>query len=205
MKTLHNAVSPTLFAKVKSVIESEHFPWYYAATTAYTNKDTQYDELYNGSFAHVAFRDGNKNSECADLLEASLYTILDKMDIKLQKLHRIRIGYLPVSPVHTINPPHIDNIFKHNVGLLYLNDSDGDTYIYNERYDISEPVAPYNDKSIGLAFYEKVLNKTVTVMEQSTPEANKFITFDGFHFHSSSTPTKTKRRLAVNYVYSTND
>jgi hypothetical protein len=203
MKTLHDAVSPTLFSKVKSVIESEQFPWYYVATTAYTDKDKQYDELYNGSFAHVAFRDGKKNSECSDMLEAALYTILDKMNIKLQQLHRIRIGYLPVSPVHTINPPHIDVTYRHKVGLLYLNDADGDTYIYNEKYDPSYTM--YNDQRDSIVFYEKELNKTVTVMEQSAPQANKFITFDGLHFHSSSTPTKTKRRLAVNYVYSSDD
>jgi hypothetical protein len=186
------------------MIESEHFPWYYVANTAYTANDEQFDELYNGSFAHIAFNDGKKNSECSDLLEACLLSILDNMNIKLSKLHRIRIGYLPVSPVHTINPPHIDFIPKHKVGLLYLNDSDGDTYIYNEKYDDSTG-SMYNDHRDSIWYYEKVLNKTVTVKEQSTPVANKFVTFNGHHYHSSSSPVKTKRRITVNYVYSCYD
>jgi hypothetical protein len=204
MNTIHDAVNPLLFNRVKTLLEGEQFPWYYVATTAYTSDDNQYDELYNGSFGHIAYRDGIKNSECSDLLEACLYSVLDKAGEKLAKLERIRIGYLPVSPVYTVNPPHIDMIAPHKVGLLYLNDSDGDTIIYNEKFDLSIGTM-YNDHRDSIYYYEKRLQGKVTEMERSTPQANKFISFDGMHYHSSSTPLKTKRRIAINYVYKTHD
>jgi hypothetical protein len=69
--------------------------------------------------------------------------------------------------------PHIDNkLFPHGVLLLYLNDSDGDTYIYKE-----------NSREIK---------------ESITPKAGRVVFFDGNQIHSGGTPVKSNIRLVMN-------
>lgn len=197
-----DAVPVSLFLRIKRSVESETFPWFYTPTTAYTAAETSVENLYNGSFGHIALDNGRKNSEYSDILEAALLTALDGFGIELKTLHRIRVGFIPVCPVQTINPPHVDMVKPHKVGLLYLDDSDGDTIIYNEKYDPLVGGGPlYNDHRDILWYYEKDLGGQVSVMQKISPEKNKMIVFDGYHYHSSSSPTKTKRRIAVNYVF----
>lgn len=189
-----NAVPLSLFDKVKDFIESDNFPWFYSCNTAYTSNESRFDDLYNGSFGHVAVMDGRKNSEIAHSLEDCLLTVLDSVNKKLDRLHRIRIGFIPIGAVPIVNIPHVDVPYNHTVGLLYLNDSDGDTIVYNEKFN------PYGSYEIS-KYYEEHLNSQVTEYRRFTPEENKFIMFDGMHYHSSSTPIKTKRRIAVNFVF----
>lgn len=186
-----NAVPLSLFGKVKDFIGSDNFPWFYSNNTAYTLTNSQ--NLYNGSFFHIAMMDGRKNSEVAHSLEDCLYLVLESMNVSLNRLHRIRIGFIPISPVCHVNMPHVDVPFNHNVGLLYLNDSDGDTIVYKEKFQPS--------KKDVLQYFQQDLNGIVSELSRFTPRENKFIMFDGMHFHSSSTPIKTKRRIAVNFVF----
>lgn len=79
-----------------------------------------------------------------------------------------------------INTPHIDidpKIHPYNlIGLYYINDSDGDTIIYEGR-----------DKN-----NLKIANKI-------SPKKGRIILFDGSQYHSSSYPLKTDKRMVINY------
>lgn len=193
------AFLPSHFRNIKQKIESETFPWFYAASTAYTDQDAEYNSLYNGSFAHIAMDQGKKNSDISDALEYSFLAAADIIGFKVHRIHRIRIGLIPISPKPTINPPHIDMIGEHKVGLLYLNDSDGETYIYREKFDTS--FKQFNDRRDSINYYENNLNRKVIIEQSITPRENRLVLFDGLNYHSSSTPVKTKRRIAVNYVF----
>ena len=194
IKTFSNIVPMALFNKVKEDVESEHFPWYYVPTTAYTGDLSEsVSTLHNGSFQHTVFN-GVNNSDISDRLEDYLICALDACGLKLKKLYRIRVGMITVSNKNHVNPPHVDFPFPHKVGILYLTNSDGNTFIYNEKYD------PSSNMDI-LKYYQKKLNSTVTVMGSVKPKENKFVMFDGHHYHSSSTPVKTKRRITINYVF----
>lgn len=193
-----NATPRLLLEKARKIIEGENFSWFYQNNTAYSNSMPQFDELHNGSFSHIAVMDERKNSISADCLEDILLTILDPMGKELNKLHRIRIALIPIGQSNFVNHPHVDVPYNHTVGLLYLNDSDGDTIIYNERFN------PYGTLDVA-SYYEDTLNRQVTELKRITPEENKFVMFDGTHFHSSSTPAKTKKRLTVNFVFEAHD
>lgn len=186
----YDAVNDSLFRKARDIIFSDNFPWYYVAATAYTENVDQYETLYNGSFYHLA-----RNSEIANTLEDCLLVAADRAGVDVNKIHRIRIGMIPICPVVSVNPPHVDMEFPHNVGLLYMNDSDGHTHLYNEKYDCNY------EKNHSGQYYIEVLNKKVTIKEIILPAENKMVFFDGLTYHSSSPPTKTKRRIAVNYVF----
>jgi hypothetical protein len=191
---LYNAVCSGLFEKTKNQIFGDSFPWYYVAATAYTKDLEHHETLHNGSFYHLAMNNGIKNSEIANTLEDCLLVAADKVSITVKKIHRIRIGMNVISDSNHINPPHVDMDFPHKVGLLYLNDSDGNTILYNEKYDI-------NSNYDSSYYYIDYLKKKVTAKKQFVPVENKMIFFDGLTYHSSSTPAETKRRITVNYVF----
>lgn len=190
-----DAVNRCLFNKTKSVIFSNNFPWYYVATTAYTDYVEQHETLYNGSFYHLAMNNGVKNSEIAHTLEDCFLVAAEKACVPVNKLHRIRIGMIPICPIASINPPHVDMETPHKVGLLYLNNSDGHTYLYDQQYD------PNYSKNNSSLYYTEVLNRSMTIKQNILPQENKMIFFDGLTYHSSSAPVNTKRRIAVNYVF----
>jgi hypothetical protein len=197
MKILHDAVPYSLFHRLKTFIEDESFSWYYCKATAYGSDAIS--NLYSGSFSHTAFsHQHGKNSSFSDFSESCLYTILDKMEVKIKKLIRIRVGFIPISGEYYIHSPHVDFTIPHKVGILYMNDSDGDTILYNEKYDP-------NHLEGSFSYYQKVLKEKVSISERSTPKENKFIMFDGASYHSSSTPIKTKKRISINYTFETHD
>ena len=73
------------------------------------------------------------------------------------------------------NIPHVDLATPHKTLIYYVNDSDGDTLIFKERY-------------YGKADYSaKTIEKTIT------PKANRAVIFDGLKYHTGSVPTKNNR------------
>lgn len=74
--------------------------------------------------------------------------------------------------------PHVDNIKPHLALIYYVNDSDGDTIIYHQKY--------------------KENFRRLTVKKKIQPKAGKFVLFDGLHFHSATAPSKASHRCVVN-------
>jgi hypothetical protein len=71
--------------------------------------------------------------------------------------------------------------YDHKVLLYYVNDSDGDTILYNEVFEEYEEV-PEN----------------FTVNKTFTPIKGNALVFDGLIYHSSSKPTKNSKRIIIN-------
>ena len=70
---------------------------------------------------------------------------------------------------------HVDVKYEHLVCLYYVNDSDGDTFIF----DKTSKDTPFLLKSTKLEVVQKV-----------TPKKGRVVLFNGNRYHSSSGPTK---------------
>jgi hypothetical protein len=78
--------------------------------------------------------------------------------------------------------PHVDSQEnKFFSGILYLNDSDGYTFLFDQFY---------NDNFNNFTIYKKIL-----------PQANKLIIFDSNRYHASSNPYKNDFRTVINLVF----
>lgn len=100
------------------------------------------------------------------------------------KVTRIRAGLFQRSPFSGIHVPHVDFHYPHYTMLLYINESDGDTVLFNEKVDVTR-----EDWSYPQDF---------SVMGRVAPQSGKAVLFNGLHYHSSSTVTKHATRLAIN-------
>ena len=123
--------------------------------------------------------------------EENLFAILQPMITKVLKIFpigldvfRVRAGLMTRHPFNGLNYPHVDFHDPHYTFLYYVNDSDGDTFIFNEKVD---------HKST-----EHKMPESLTLMNRFTPKRGHAIIFNGLHYHASSTPEKHDGRIAIN-------
>jgi len=191
MMIIDNALSPQVFKSLKEQIFHGNFPWYFAYTSSFISAET----LSGFSFNHVPLMEDKILSNVGFECRSALLTISDKLNFKIKKIIRIRIGLLERKPEGKyVNIPHVDMIEQHFAGLLYLNDSDGETIIYNEKYDTQYNMNPVDH-------YNNVLERKVSIKQKVECKENRFMMFDGFHYHSSTCPTNVNRRIAINFNF----
>lgn len=188
--TCNDALSPTVFEKVKQLTFGGEVPWYATMTDYYSMEPNKYSH----SWAHFAVFDGKSMSPLGDTLMMAAFMALDKAGQNVDKIFRIRLGLHSISPQSFTGGPHVDYDSNHMVGLLYLNDSDGDTKLYRETYNPAANMDTYR-------YFAEVHGGRATVAETSTPQANKLICFNGMHYHSSSSPTTVAKRIVMNINY----
>ena len=87
---------------------------------------------------------------------------------------------------------HIDLAFEHLVVLYYVNDTDGDTFIFDKKTD-------YKNIKWASVINENELN----IVERISPKKGRVLIFDGNRYHSSSGPTEDIRCI-INFDISIN-
>jgi hypothetical protein len=200
-KVYDDVLPEKLFNKIKNILTSDLFPWYSIESTAYKPSDpgAVLNQSHH-SFVNAPMLDSKNtgNSPLADLLDTALLVMLDKTDEDISALGRIRIGLLTYVGEQIIHKGHTDDIVPHKVALFYINNSDAPTYLYKEKYDIT------SNKQSSLYLKEN-LNDNLTVETKIECKANRLVIFDGFQYHSSSSPTNIARRIVINYNFRTKD
>ena len=83
----------------------------------------------------------------------------------------------------SIDAPHVDADVEHLVVLYYVNDSDGDTVIYENTFKGYDNVPHFNELK------EK---------QRITPKAGRVVIFNGKHWHTSCQPEHNVRCI-INY------
>jgi hypothetical protein len=170
---LKNFLPLSLQNHLENHLTSCHFPWYFLKDVTTENSN------YHAGFHHTPFLDGvPKTLEYDNILFLSHY-IKDVLKKDNLILHRVRYGMNIKSSNTSHNLPHIDfdDNFekKHYTALYYVNDCDGDTFIFNEKYRSTQ----------------------YTVLKRISPEKGKLCIFDGEHFHASSRPNNTEFRIVI--------
>lgn len=172
-----NFLPTFIFNRVSEMVKKSDFQWN-CVPTSYTT-DT------HSAFVHNV---GNyPPGEVSELSEVVALYICDKYNMDISQLRIIRYGLAHREHQYTIHTPHIDSTEPHYVGLLYLNDSDGDTILYKQKY--------VNGSNPFRKLEELDVDKRVT------PKPNRLVFFDGRIYHSSSTPTNNQLRYALNFNF----
>jgi len=174
MKILDDFLAEDDAALVSDILHDQRFPWYYL------DNISGYDgvsETFQYGFYHLLYHepDGGVSSALFEHL-APLWQASDAATGLT--MYRARAGMSTNLGTPGVAHAHVDYKNPHTVVLYYLNDSDGDTVIYD------------GDPDSGL-----------TVVERVPPKANRAVVFDGLRFHSSSYPTNCARRTVININY----
>jgi hypothetical protein len=104
-----------------------------------------------------------------------------KHDIAVNGIMRIKINLVPrdFSPAGSYHMPHVDSDGPHKVFLYYVNNSDGNTFFFNEEYNGERP-------------------ESFTARQTVSPLKGRGVVFDGKIYHSSSSPQESPFRCIIN-------
>ena len=177
MRVIDNAF-PT-FGELQDKILEPGFPWFYARGT---REDDGNANPYLMGWVHMVYDHGKWYSNHAEFILKQIISAMAAIGEPMQNVYRIRIVLNTISDQPYLNGAHVDFGWPHKTALLYVNDADGDTVIYEERWAEVRP-------------------ETFTVAQTVAPLANRMVLFDGLHFHTGTTPTKTARRIVLNVNY----
>jgi len=131
---------------------------------------------YDFIFANILYNNDkeNKLNKFSFSFFQVLYKLCDYLKINLHEVFRMTYYHQPPSIEPKELQPHIDQFFPHWVCLYYLDDSDGDTYFYDNNG---------------------------TVINQVSPKKGRIVFFDGSIYHSASRPSSTHRKaLNINFI-----
>ena len=181
-----------------------NMPWFFRPTIAQF-PDSTYNDSTNPfedprvtdafAFAHVCYSDGQVQSQYYEFFKNVLRFLELKKNIRITEIIRIRLRLTPQFPGHTLdmfNPPHVDLMttepFK--TFVYYVDDSDGDTTIFNKKYMST-------DEPTVLSKNQPDLQPIFT----STPKRGEGVYFDGLLYHSGNSPVKYKSRCIINFDF----
>jgi hypothetical protein len=190
MIKIDNFISKELQDSIEAVVTSRMFHWYYDTGTidiSSLDATTEKLVLQQGSnpfqFIHVAVRDSRQNTEFFQLIESVVEQLATTLKSNIE-IKRAKFNLLTESQDQTHHYPHVDldSVEDKDIktAIYYVNDSNGDTYIFNETAPLVNPI--------------------VTINERITPKKGSAIIFDSNIFHCSSSPT-TGKRIVLNIVF----
>ena len=189
----NNVLSKDLFNTFITEIEDKNFPWYFSKDVRETNSTFSTKNIKSNftfestyQFVHTFILNSKYNSSyITELNNQLILEIFKKFNISKGSVQRSKINLTlnNNSDSNTFNIPHVDyevsnKNLKRKTILLYLNESDGDTIFFNEKYEDS--------------FDEFTLQKRIK------PIKNSAVIFDTNNYHTGQNPIKYKKRLVLN-------
>jgi hypothetical protein len=186
-----NIIDSKLADQIELALMSGFIKWQYAASTISKSFIPPYNYtpllLDSHQLVSSIVAEGK-------VLDEDVFKIIQPIFDNLLKLENVQEVFIERIKINTLfrdqelkkdmfNVPHTDNIdpaFK--TFLYYVNNSDGDTYFFN---NFSTDQSPF----------DLLLSKSFS------PKKGKGILFPSNQFHASSNPNSYLRRLVINFVY----
>ena len=146
IKVLHNPTSGS-YNQLKQFILSRDFAWYWHSVSSFDCEKSGYVNI--PFYAHTFLQ----KPECDEGLYSSpksqLVNTASNVFQEILKHNKVRYNYFLRMGVNCVEPlpqrvksvPHKDHMFDHSNILIYLNDSDGDTFVEGEKSKFKEDKA----------------------------------------------------------------
>ena len=134
-------------------------------------------------FSRAIFPGSPNDSPWFQQSQYILKAFLNKLGIHEATLVRIKANLLTRSATMEQPkpfPPHVDLPKPHMVMIYYVNDSDGDTLIFDKTFPDRE---------------------NCTMVHSASPKKGRGILFDGRHYHTGTAPFHHDTRMVVNFNF----
>jgi len=170
---------------IEKFMTGDEFPWFFSQagyynTTTFVTEETKHLIENNPNIkeyfvlSHTTFDErgtvSSFNEPCVKILESVVKEKYNLLRIKCNLSTKIESF-----KSHEHNIPHTDfQIDNCKTMLYYVNDSDGDTFFYNN---------------------------SGTVIKKVSPKKGRAIVFDSNILHAGSHPSKSEKRLTINYNF----
>ena len=167
-------------------------PYYFQPGTTLTQQGAEYSNIIKDQytidspqFVHPALFN-NVPSDKFNIIRPMLYFLEDKINRKIAEVRRIKVNCLlrndTMFTSNNYNIPHTDEETPRTMSMVYyVNDSDGDTFFFNEHWGQTQN---------GLSLYSR-----------SSPKMGRAVIFDSIRFHAGSNPIKSDNRFVINITF----
>jgi hypothetical protein len=171
---------------IENTLLTSYFPWYLSSEKINNkfstcskemyllnkDKNTIEDVQFVHSFVHYENNQTTIKSQYYSLIESITKNIINYFKLKQISLLRVKANLKTKNNVkNKYNTPHIDIKEDHVVGIYYVNNSDGDTFIFKNK-----------------KIYDKI-----------TPKKGRFLFFKGNTLHAAGYPLKSQVRCIINF------
>ena len=187
---IDQAVPKNVQEAIKSVALGEKVSWYRQSRATYKETDARIfpvtpDAIDVQQFTHAIY----ELTQPVSQLFSSMLPVITAIPHTIKQLIRIKMNlgvYAKLDNENSYGMPHVDftEISEPLItAIYYVNDSSGDTVIFNERFGSKGPL---------------------TVKTRVTPQQGRLVVFDGSLLHSGNTPRSNTPRVNVNinaFVY----
>ena len=180
MEIIDNFLEEEYFNHIQSKILHADHRWYYmdniSISKEISTRETDLRYGFNYSLIepdHKEYNLGEMNKFIYDVsIAANANVVLrSRMDMTTNRGESYKLE------------PHVDFQYPHITTIFYVNDSDGNTIIYNEMYDQID---------------QEIDDTQLTIKQEIEPKANRLIIFNGLHLHTGHTPSIHNQRVLIN-------
>lgn len=185
---IDDVLSPSHLAMVTEAIKSNRFPWYFMGNT-----HTYADQIGENSFGFIHWLHepdavDAEPSAYLNVVSPILYIMLDRTNLRFNRLIRARVNLSTKAPKQHDGYPHVDwtEQIPYFSGLFYLEDSDGDTCFYDYRV------------VGGMASKDPSERK---IIKRVTPRKNSAVVFNGNIAHTAMLPLRHDTRTVINFCF----
>jgi hypothetical protein len=183
---LEDVISKQHQDNIEQILSSNVFHWFYIPRSTYEGGMPEWvkgDKNVIDAFqlCHVFYTDGRQNSD----VFSALVPLISSFPFNIDNLVRVKANmttYHPEVNGKTYGPPHVDDELPGLMSAVYyVNDSTGDTFIFNETKE------------------DYLKTRTLTVKKRITPKKGTLVVFDGSLLHSKNYPNTVDPRMVINF------
>lgn len=175
-------VSKDIQNKIESFVYDEKLIW-----DDYSNITGGGGYFVNYSFPAKVLPDKRINTEILKLIDVITENVMSKIKEKLLKKYRIKINKTFPHNFDLSNEyklMHVDRDEQHVVIIYYVNDSDGDTMVYED----------VDNKHLGKCGTEIEFDN-FKLIKEITPKKGRVAVFNGNLWHYAKYPSKGERNV----------
>ena len=188
IEIIDNFIPTEYFNQLQSYVTSPYQPWYYQG-----NIDSS--RLLNQRFGKHGFACWlvrYPNTFIDDYTDYIGLVMEMKKVVGCKNILRSRLDMTLHKNGDTAASPHVDFTKPHIATIFYFNNSDGNTVIYNEKYDGED-----GSNSTESIRKSGITNK-LTIKKRIKPKENRLLIFDGLLIHKGHHPSKHNTRILLN-------
>lgn len=189
---------------LEDLISDGLFEWGYSADVVW-EQDSLRNEYQrklkqtNDGFSHILSVPKHESKHW-NFIKPLMYIVAQATGEPIKEIMRTRANLLLKAYPDDLpwNNEHVDANTPHYTAIYYVNDTDGPTYIFDQR--ISD--IPHKNKTQEVVL--KYVNETAfTVANAVEPKKGRFVVFDGLRFHASSKPKNHQTRKVIAFNWKT--
>ena len=190
LEVYDNFVSPEYFKQLQEYVTSSNQPWYYQSNIDSTSLPDQ--GFGKHGFACIIVRYPNTFTDSYVSGMLSTLVMNTKKIVGCDNILRSRLDLTLHKYGDPAASPHVDTSKPHIASIFYFNNSDGNTVIYNEKYDGEDCDDP------AQLIQQNDITHKLTIKKEIEPRQNRLVVFDGLLIHRGHYPCKHDTRILLN-------